>query len=1064
MSFRGTDAERRLALQVAYITVNPHPLGSKDQLDFAPGSEEYHAVHRQYHPTYRSILYQRNFYDIFMFDLRGNLIYSVYKELDYATNFEADGDGEWKDSGLGEAFRAARSAPDRINVVDWKPYGPSHGALASFLSTGVRDNSSRLIGIFCTQMPPDSKPINSRELLDGVLAKADATLDLSMLGNAQSGLPVPPTQAIADRLVVVNDAWARARALLTGGNSSGAAVALAAQAEGFTSSSGGLFHTFFEGAWTSANELEGAKIVVAGRQMALAQSMCRDVALLNLGVGAPQGLRSSIRWSMDAFERGRELLLNGNATSRTEMSDLVPRANTKIAALSRDVEAAWLLLQSTLGGIASGGNATELIVRAAVEQTGALVAPLEREFVEYSTVTRTTTIPPVQILAPIPLTGDWAAGRTMRVAALVAQDLINREQRLLPGYQLKTVFLDDRCDADTASKIMLGEMSKRSDYMALSGTGCSKVCAATAFTASTLKMPFLSYQCSDAKLSDTATYPDLVRLGTPTTEALDVIRRLGDGHSWTHVRVISGDPAKHRAEAEQLRDGLVGRGFRSDYTYAYDGDWEEIVQMMSRLQESTKGKDRVFFVVGTESYFRSLLCASIVVGARQGITWLSQGTWRQEWWKKSDALADTHADWLKEDAAGVQLQSALRDFKEAWDDLNATDDEERRVLLQSLYVTDEKDALYSVDGPELYHDAHRRWHSTFRDKLRARSYYDIFILDLSGNMVYSVYKELDYATNFAAGGIGQWRDSGLGDAYRAALARPGNISYIDWRPYGPSAGVPAAFLSTGIRSDAGELLGVYAIQLPPSYRRSIETVRPECSLQAMAAAYEGAVNVVGLGRPAAEHMSKPLACFAAHSASSFLSLLDRHLREGFPLGDESTMVKDPYYEIRAHAADATCVMAFMMQHLLSKGRSIQEIKSPTSEVYTEMLTFMRTRLDFQGASGRVRFVGNDRPAPLVVQQVQGGSVAEVGLVSENGTLSWTNGGPDGAAWTKEFEDPPVYFPWVVVHVGVPAVLCLLPTALALRTVFRLCARTRQAEQPSSAPGTLVSERSLESAV
>lgn len=47
------------------------------------------------------------------------------EELDYATNFLADGPGEWKDSGLGEAFRAAVANPDGINVIDWKPYGPS---------------------------------------------------------------------------------------------------------------------------------------------------------------------------------------------------------------------------------------------------------------------------------------------------------------------------------------------------------------------------------------------------------------------------------------------------------------------------------------------------------------------------------------------------------------------------------------------------------------------------------------------------------------------------------------------------------------------------------------------------------------------------------------------------------------------------------------------------------------------------------------------------------------------------------------------------------------------------
>ena len=45
------------------------------------------------------------------------------QELDYGTNFLADGEGQWKDSGLGEAFRAGLANPDIISVIDWKPYG-----------------------------------------------------------------------------------------------------------------------------------------------------------------------------------------------------------------------------------------------------------------------------------------------------------------------------------------------------------------------------------------------------------------------------------------------------------------------------------------------------------------------------------------------------------------------------------------------------------------------------------------------------------------------------------------------------------------------------------------------------------------------------------------------------------------------------------------------------------------------------------------------------------------------------------------------------------------------------
>eukprot|EP00439_Symbiodinium_sp_Y106_P041978 s5009_g5.t1 len=101
---------------------------------------------------------------------------SLSQELDYATNFLADGPGEWKNSGLGEAFRAAMTNPDGVNVIDWKPYGPSNGALASFLSTGalaaMQGGIRRLgdlIGVFCTQLPPEFTPRDSAIALNETL-------------------------------------------------------------------------------------------------------------------------------------------------------------------------------------------------------------------------------------------------------------------------------------------------------------------------------------------------------------------------------------------------------------------------------------------------------------------------------------------------------------------------------------------------------------------------------------------------------------------------------------------------------------------------------------------------------------------------------------------------------------------------------------------------------------------------------------------------------------------------------------------------------------------------------
>ena len=100
-------------------------------------------VGHRYHKFYRDLLRAKGYYDIFLFDTTGELIYSVYKELDYATNFI---NGPYAQSGLGKAFGAALAQPDTVHVIDFEPYEPSYGALASFISTGVRDNG-QVVGV-----------------------------------------------------------------------------------------------------------------------------------------------------------------------------------------------------------------------------------------------------------------------------------------------------------------------------------------------------------------------------------------------------------------------------------------------------------------------------------------------------------------------------------------------------------------------------------------------------------------------------------------------------------------------------------------------------------------------------------------------------------------------------------------------------------------------------------------------------------------------------------------------------------------------------------------------------
>ena len=139
------------ALQKLYITDNPNKTGEKEKLDFAPDGSAYSQVHKKYHPWMRQFLNEREYYDIFLFNTDGDLVYSVYKELDYATNINT---GQWKDSDLGNAFRAANGKTDGYKAFyDFKPYAPSAGAAASFVASPIHDVAGKFVGVLSFQMP-----------------------------------------------------------------------------------------------------------------------------------------------------------------------------------------------------------------------------------------------------------------------------------------------------------------------------------------------------------------------------------------------------------------------------------------------------------------------------------------------------------------------------------------------------------------------------------------------------------------------------------------------------------------------------------------------------------------------------------------------------------------------------------------------------------------------------------------------------------------------------------------------------------------------------------------------
>ncbi|MCA9175668.1 MAG: HAMP domain-containing protein [Planctomycetales bacterium] len=111
-----------------------------------------------------------------------------------------------------------------------------------------------------------------------------------------------------------------------------------------------------------------------------------------------------------------------------------------------------------------------------------------------------------------------------------------------------------------------------------------------------------------------------------------------------------------------------------------------------------------------------------------------------------------------------------------------------------------------------YDRAHSSFHPDCRVYLEDHGLHDILLVDLeSGNVVYSVAKEVDYSTSLLSGPFAQ---SSMADAFREAkaLTDPDGFVFVDYGRYTPSYDAPASFVASPIY-DRGTKIGVAIFQL-----------------------------------------------------------------------------------------------------------------------------------------------------------------------------------------------------------------------------------------------------------
>jgi len=139
-------------LQYYYLATNVAAPEAKADLDFAREESAYSSYHAEYHPWLRNLAAEFSFDDLYFVDFEsGDIVYSVQKKIDFATNLQG---GAYSRGGLAQVVQAVQANPARyaIQIVDFQPYQPMYGAPAAFLAAPIY-NGPHVVGILALQLP-----------------------------------------------------------------------------------------------------------------------------------------------------------------------------------------------------------------------------------------------------------------------------------------------------------------------------------------------------------------------------------------------------------------------------------------------------------------------------------------------------------------------------------------------------------------------------------------------------------------------------------------------------------------------------------------------------------------------------------------------------------------------------------------------------------------------------------------------------------------------------------------------------------------------------------------------
>lgn len=185
-----------------------------------------------------------------------------------------------------------------------------------------------------------------------------------------------------------------------------------------------------------------------------------------------------------------------------------------------------------------------------------------------------------------------------------------------------------------------------------------------------------------------------------------------------------------------------------------------------------------------------------------------------------DAKKANIGDWFHEREVNMNqlvtspiVISAIKELKVAFRELGAE-------KVRDLYITKnpfpagKKLEYFDAKDGSNYSKVHARIHPFLKTFLEGYGYYDVFLVDAeNGDVLYTVFKELDFGSNLVSGTYNATNIARLFKEINSANTNTNAAKLVDFESYAPSNGDPASFIASSVY-DGNQKIGAVIFQMP----------------------------------------------------------------------------------------------------------------------------------------------------------------------------------------------------------------------------------------------------------